>query len=256
MVARVGDRVFTLGQIRARLAEMAPPYRYVAERRLPEVVKEIVEQEMLRREARRLGLDREPAVQRQIDETTSRILTRELFLREIRAKALPSDEEVQRYYAEHAGEFSTPERQEERHILVPTEAEAERILAEVRAGKDFDTLAESRGEAENEEEDRGLLFARGQRDAETERVAFGLKVGEVSGPVRTPRGHLLIKVLSRHPASRQSLEGAKPVIQARLQPQNEKRLFDALLRRLRAEQQVEIHEDLLRGAMPREEKRP
>lgn len=32
VVARVGDTVFTLKDIRARLAELAPPYRYAAER--------------------------------------------------------------------------------------------------------------------------------------------------------------------------------------------------------------------------------
>jgi peptidyl-prolyl cis-trans isomerase C len=253
VVARVGTTVFTLKDIRARLAELAPPYRYAAERRLPEVVKEIVQQEMLWREALRLGLDKDPAVRRQIDETTKQILTRELFRREVRTKALPSDEEVQRYYAGHPAEFSTPERQEERHILVPTQAEAEATLAEIRTGRDFEALAKTRARDPEVQEEGGVLsFTRGQRDAETERVAFGLKVGEVGGPVRTPRGYQLIKVVARHPASRQPLELAKPVIQARLQPQNEKKLFEELLARIRAEQKVEIREDLLRAAMPRE----
>jgi peptidyl-prolyl cis-trans isomerase C len=251
VVARVGATVFTLKDIRAKLAELAPPYRYAAERRLPEVVKEIVQQEMLWREAQRLGLDKDPAVRRQIDETTKQILTRELFMREVRKKALPSDEEVQRYYAGHPAEFSTPERQEERHIVVPTQAEAEAILAEIRAGKDFEVLAKAR--ARDADEEGGVLsFSRGQRDAEIERVAFGLKVGEVGGPVGTPQGYQLIKVVARHPASRQPLELAKPVIQARLQPQKEKKLLEELLARIRAEQKAEIHEDLLKAAMPRE----
>lgn len=253
VVARVGDTVFTLKDIRVRLAELAPPYRYAAERRLPEVVKEIVEREMLLRDALRLGLDKDPGVQRQVDEATRQILIRALFMREVRGKALPSDEEVQRYYAEHPTEFSTPERQEERHLLVATQAEAEALLAELRAGKDFEALARTRSQdKDGEEEDQALVFTRGQREPETERVAFGLKVGEAGGPVRTPRGYLVIKVISRHPPSRQSLELARPVIEARLQPQNEKRLFEALLNRMRVEQNVEIHEDLLRAAMPRD----
>lgn len=253
VVARIGETVFTLKDIRARLGEMAPPYRYAAERRLPEVVKEIVERETLWREARRLGLDKDPDIQRQIEDATKQILIRALFMREVRARALPSDEEIQRYYAEHPAEFRIPERQEEVHLLVQTEAEAEAILAELRAGKDFAALAGPRSQdQESDEEDRVLVFTRGQRDAEIERVAFGLKVGEVGGPVRTPRGYVVIKVLSRHPPSRQSLELAKPVIQARLQPQNEKRLVEALLNRIRSEQNVEIREDLLRAAMPRE----
>ncbi len=255
VVARVGDTVFTLKDIRARLAELAPPYRYAAERRLPEVVKEIVEREMLWREAQRLGLEKDQGVQRQVEEATRQILIRALFMREVRGKAFPGDEEVQRYYAEHPAEFSTPERQEEWHLLVQTEAEAEAILADLRAGKDFEALARTRSQDQDgEEEDQALVFTRGQREAEIERVAFGLKVGEVGGPVRTPRAFMLIKVVGRHPASRQPLDLARPVIQARLQPQNEKNLFDELLARLRAEQKVEIREDLLRAAMPREEK--
>jgi peptidyl-prolyl cis-trans isomerase C len=253
VVARVGNTVFTLKDIRARLAELAPPYRYATERRLPEVVKEIVEREMLWGEAQRLGLEKDPGVQRQIDEATRQILVRALFMREVRGKALPSDEEVQRYYVEHPAEFSTPERQEERHLLAPTEGEAEAILADLRAGKDFEALARTHSQDQDgEEEDQALVFTRGQREAEIERVAFGLKVGEVGGPVRTPGGYLVIKVISRHPPSRQSLELARPVIQARLQPHNEKRLFEVLLNRIRADQNVEIHEDLLRAAMPRD----
>jgi parvulin-like peptidyl-prolyl isomerase len=186
-------------------------------------------------------------------EATQQILTRELFLREVRGKALPSDEEVQRYYNEHPAEFSTPERQEERQLLVPTQAEAEAILAQIQAGKDLEALAKARSPDPEGEGERGTLsFTRGQRDAEIERVAFGLKIGEVGGPVRAPQGYLLIKVVSRIPAGRQPLELATPVIQARLQPQNEKRLFEELLARLRTEQKVEIHEDLLRAAMPRD----
>jgi len=87
---------------------------------------------MLWREARRIGLEQDPAVQRQIQQATRQILTRELFLREVRRKALPSDEQVQRYYAEHPAEFSTPEQQGERHILVRTKEEAQAVLAELR----------------------------------------------------------------------------------------------------------------------------
>jgi peptidyl-prolyl cis-trans isomerase C len=253
VVARVGETIFTLSDIRARLAELLPPYRYAAERQLPEVVKEIVQREMLWREARRLGLDKDPAVQRQLEEATQHILARELFLREVRRKALPGDEEVQRYYNEHPAEFSTPERQEERHLRVSTQAEAEALLAEIRAGKEFESLAETRSKGPEEEGGgEALFFSRGQREAETERVAFSLKVGEVGGPVRTPQGYLVIKVLARHPAGRQPLDAARAIIQARQQPQNEKRLFEELLARLRAEQKVEIHEDLLRAAAPRD----
>lgn len=253
VVARVGERVFALKDIRAKLAELGPPYRYAAERRLPEVVKEIVQREILWREARRLGLEKDPAVQFQLEEATKQILTRELFLREVRGKALPSDEEVQRYYNEHPAEFSTPERQEERHLLVPTQAEAEALLAELRAGKDFEALAKGRSQDPEAHGEGGVLSSsRGQRDPETERVAFGLKVGEVSGPVRTPPGFLLIQVVARHPPGRQPIEAVTPINQARLQPQNEKRLFEELLARLRGEQKVEIHEDLLRDAMPRD----
>jgi peptidyl-prolyl cis-trans isomerase C len=206
---------------------------------------------MLWREARRLGLDKDPDIQRQIKDATKQILMRELFMREIRGRALPSDEEVQRYYAEHPAEFSIPERQEERNLLVQTEAEAEAILAEIRAGKEFETLAKARStDPELGGGGGALSFTRGQRDAEIEGVAFGLKVGKIGGPIRTPQGYQLIKVVSRLPASRQPLELAKPVIQARLQPQNEKRLFEELLARLRAAQNVEIHEDLLRAAAP------
>jgi len=42
VVARIGQTTYTLADIRQRLDRLEPPYRYAAERRLPEYVKEFV----------------------------------------------------------------------------------------------------------------------------------------------------------------------------------------------------------------------
>ena len=94
VVARIGETTYTLADIRQRLARLEAPYRYAAERRLPEYVREVVRREVLAREARRLGLDRAPALQADLEEAVQTILLRAL-VKQVMIEAMPGPEEVQ-----------------------------------------------------------------------------------------------------------------------------------------------------------------
>ena len=94
------------------------------------------------------------------------------------------------------------------HILLPVEGsadtmavkrQAEQIAREAKQGKDFAQLAQQYSKDPSNAPKGGDLgwFTRGRMVAAFDKAAFGAKVGEVVGPVRTPFGWHIIKVTGR-----------------------------------------------------------
>ena len=94
----------------------------------------------------------------------------------------------------------TPHTEEQvwaRHILVESEAEAQTIYTELQAGGDFAKIAKERSKDTGSGANGGDLgwFGKGQMVPEFETAAFGLKVGEISKPVKSQFGYHIIQLL-------------------------------------------------------------
>ncbi len=137
-----------------------------------------------------------------------------------------------------------------RHILVRTsdtvsESEARRRLLDLRArivndGADFAELA--RVHSEDSSAARGgeldWLYP-GDTVPDFERAYEGLKIGEVSQPVRTPFGYHLIQVLERRSAT---VSAERTRLQARqaLRQRKSEEAYEEWLRQLRDQTYVEV----------------
>jgi peptidyl-prolyl cis-trans isomerase C len=110
------------------------------------------------------------------------------------AKAALTPEAMKKLYDEAVKSMAGQQEVRARHILVETEAEAKAILAKIRAGGDFAALAKEHSKDPGSADGGDLgFFTKDQMVPEFADMAFKLKPGEVSEPVKTQFGWHIIK---------------------------------------------------------------
>jgi peptidyl-prolyl cis-trans isomerase D len=151
-----------------------------------------------------------------------------------------TDAEVETAYQARIAEFEQPPRVRAAHILVrvPTvggsaaedgaRAKAEAARERVRAGADFAQVAREVSEDAATAARGGELglVARGELVPQFEEAAFGMKAGEVVGPVRTPLGYHVIKVTEIVAGSKKELREVAAGLRASLTAEAQRRLAE------------------------------
>lgn len=128
VLARVGDRVITLGDYAATLERMNEfdRLRYQSAERRKELLEEIIDIELLAQDAKAKGLDKDPETQAAIHQ-----ILREALLAEVHKKGrVPADisaDEVRAYYDKHRDEFREPERRRIALIALASKEDAEKV---------------------------------------------------------------------------------------------------------------------------------
>ncbi len=148
----------------------------------------------------------------------------------VRNKVKVSDEDVKAEYARYAKTESDDMEVHVRHLLVqlpaganPAQVEEGRkkavaLAVEARApGADFAKLAKAKSEGASKGDGGDLgFFRRGVMVPEFERVAFNMKVGGVSDPVRTNLGWHVLKVEERRALPAKTFEEMKEPLREQL----------------------------------------
>lgn len=122
-----------------------------------------------------------------------------------RAALMPSEDEARQYYEAHRADYEEPPAAVLDYVAFPkvaSDTDEEDIIARLqelaqaaREGEDFAELAKVYSEDPGAAQGGDLgYFKRGVMVPDFEKVAFSLKVGEVSDPVKSPFGYHIIKV--------------------------------------------------------------
>jgi parvulin-like peptidyl-prolyl isomerase len=157
-----------------------------------------------------------------------------------------TEEEAMDYFQKHRSTYSIQVRLA--HILVRSRPEAERVLAEIRAGTPFENVASSVSIDQTAAQGGDLGYMRrGEMVHELEETAFELKVGEVSDVIASSYGYHIIKVLDRHPGAGQpSFDSKQAAVMSFLTSQRRRTAFDDWLVELEERATVVIDTTLLR----------
>ncbi|MGA8862632.1 MAG: SurA N-terminal domain-containing protein [Gallionella sp.] len=158
-------------------------------------------------------------------------------------KVQVSDDEVRNYYDGHKNEFGSPEERRAAHILIAVnasapqaeqdlaKAKAEQILQQARQNPaQFADLARKYSQDPGSAANGGDLgfFGHGMMVKPFDDAAFSLKVGEISGLVKSDFGFHIIKLLAIKPASVLSFDDARQGIANKLRQQMADDMFAEL----------------------------
>jgi peptidyl-prolyl cis-trans isomerase C len=161
-------------------------------------------------ETKKLG-DR-PDVKRRLAFDHNRLLMESLL--QDAGKSALSDEAERKVYDEAVKQVKNEEEVHARHILVPTEDEAKAILAQLKGGADFASLAKEKSKDPGAAEGGDLgYFTKEQMVPEFAEVAFKLGKGQLSDPVKTQFGWHIIKVEDKRIRPTPTFEQVKPQIE-------------------------------------------
>jgi peptidyl-prolyl cis-trans isomerase D len=132
----------------------------------------------------------------------------ELSAASLQSEKKPSDDELREFYKANNSQFTVPEERRASHILIKLEEgadeaavtaahkKAEELIAKIKAGESFESLAKKNSDDPGSAELGGDLgyFGRGTMEADFENAVFSLNEGEVSEPVLTSFGYHIIKL--------------------------------------------------------------
>ncbi len=119
-----------------------------------------------------------------------------------------SDEELQTTYERDKSRFGTPEKRDVQQIAFPNEADAEAALKRIRAGEDFMKIAAERG-LTAKDVSLGTVLQTDIPDEAVAQVAFSLKEGEVSDPVKGKLAVALVRVTKIIPGAIKPLSAVR-----------------------------------------------
>lgn len=135
------------------------------------------------------------------------------------AKAAVTDEAMKKVYDEAIKQMADEEEVSARHILVETEDEAKKILADLKKGADFLAVAKEKSKDPGSKENGGDLgfFGKEQMVPEFAEAAFKLNKGQVSDPVKSQFGWHVIRVDDKRKKQPPEFDKVKDQIQTFVQ---------------------------------------
>jgi peptidyl-prolyl cis-trans isomerase SurA len=204
------------------------------------------------------------------------IITQLVMRDQVSRKVQFTPGEVQRYYEEHKQEYAQPESVHLSEILVSApapapaipggaepdnsaqlaaaKAKADDIEARLRAGGDFSQLAKSFSDGPTASEGGDLgAYKHGELNKVFEDRTFALKTGEVTEPIRTKQGFVIMKVVQHVPGGVPAFKDVEEQVEEAFYQSRMEPAMRGYLTQMREEAYIEIKPGFAdSGASPKE----
>jgi len=261
-VAKVGDRVITVGDVTDQINRLSPYIRrrWADPEKRKEFLQKLVRVELLSLEAERLGLEQDPEVQRTVKQVMIRLMVRN----DLEKNLLPTsiDEKVLREeYEKELDKYHRPAQVRASQIVVKSRTEAERLIAQIEKKSDdrkFFREQAKKHSIDAETRDRGgdlgyFSKPEDRRDDEPQvpaavaRAAWSLqKVGDLAGePVETDQGFHVVMLTNKKPEMNRSFDSVKRLIENRLLRDARTEVMDKFVEELRAKSDIRFFDENL-----------
>ena len=204
-IASIGGKPVSWGEVKGLLG--APANAGSMGNRL-KALNRYLDDRLMTQKAKAAGLQQDPAYlarMREYRKTRLINLHRNRLLKEME----PNEAELATYFEAHRDQIVVPEVRDVQMVVVKTQEEAEGIKQRIESGE----LTVSKAAAEystvpDAAKTLGKVgwVSKGSGFPQLDQVTFALAPGEVSGPVESPAGWHLVKVLDMRDAALESLE--------------------------------------------------
>ena len=177
------------------------------------------------------------------------IMMQKLVSYEVRSKVSVSPGEVTEYYKAHPDEFKQGDRVKLQQILIrlgartdeEAKAFAQKIVAELRAGKPFEETAKTYSEG-SEAKDGGEMgwIEKGQLMGQIDEKVFALKAGEITEPIQSTLGYHIFKLTERQALGTRTLDEVRDQIQEILFKQKTRERLESWLANLKKNAYISV----------------
>jgi peptidyl-prolyl cis-trans isomerase C len=208
----------------------APDFNTFDESIRQNVLRGLISERLIYQEAVKAGFDKSPEVEKRLAELKKQVVMQAFM--EKKSESLTTDEELKAAYDQKVKASVGQEEVKARHILVKTEDEAKKIVAELKKGAAFEKLAKEKSTDKGSGEQGGDLgwFTKDKMVPEFADAAFALKKGEISAPVKTGFGWHVIKLEDRRELKPASFEESKDELKSELAEQSVEKYVQSLLK--------------------------
>ncbi|MES2492033.1 MAG: SurA N-terminal domain-containing protein [Pseudomonadota bacterium] len=134
----------------------------------------------------------------------------------VKAVPPPGEAEIAAAYAARKASFAPTERRRLTQLVLPSEAAAKAVVAELAGGKSMEAAAASKGLATAALPAVTRPALQAQANEAVAAAAFATPAGKVTGPVRGPLGWTLLRVDGAETTPGKTLEQARPELSAAL----------------------------------------
>jgi len=257
VLAKVGDRTITVGELADRLASQSPYLRarFESPERRKEFLDNLIRFELLVYEAKRRGYADKPEIKRARRNAMIQQLVKKEVDEPLEGLEI-TDEEVKAIYDANPLEFDRPAQVRASDIFIKDRASAKTLLASAKKADlaGFRRLARAQSEDEKTKASGGDLHffeasGEGEPPAAIRQAAFSLdKVGAVFPElIEEGDGYHIIMLTGKRAALTRTYEQAKRAIRHKLTRERKDAAMEALTERLRKEIEVEVDYDALKS---------
>jgi parvulin-like peptidyl-prolyl isomerase len=242
VVARVGDEVVTVGQMKDSYLAISPgarPVLMTIEER-EQFARDVVSKEILVMEARKIGFDRMPEIVDMVQAEIRKHAWQAYYEDKVKSRVKVTEDELQELYAMQRYQYHLG------WIFLRSGALANDISERIKRGEDFHELATMYSLDTSRERGGDLgVRALGTMPDDVEKKIMEMSPGEISEPIPYEGYAILVKVISKEPIEQQDFESSRTGLSSLAQMKAENKVHRELAKQVRAKYNLVFNDDVL-----------